>query len=246
MFISVIVCMELVAQIAYRLTGRKRERQLQVRLQDAEKKVLLAAEAAQQREIAVAQRLAAQRSDLLVERTVFAQCWVTARLVRHEADARLAALEEQLIVSKSDRDILRTNNDALEARAVDLERSCASSRNEAAVAMVQLSEVKGRLSHLTGRVENENKLRIEAEQREILARNEAEQQENLARERIESFERRLECVVCMDSKVDCVLLPCGHLVLCLVCAEHVFGLSGPCPMCRRRISAIHRTYFNFN
>jgi hypothetical protein len=50
------------------------------------------------------------------------------------------------------------------------------------------------------------------------------------------------CVVCMDRQRQIVLLPCGHLVLCQVCSEALFGKDGKnsaaktCPICRGYVS----------
>ena len=49
------------------------------------------------------------------------------------------------------------------------------------------------------------------------------------------------CVVCFDSKVDCVLLECGHAVVCLACSG---GLKGECPMCRRPITRIVKLFYS--
>ncbi|GBG24158.1 DNA repair protein RAD16 [Hondaea fermentalgiana] len=46
------------------------------------------------------------------------------------------------------------------------------------------------------------------------------------------------CVVCMDRQRDALLLPCGHIYLCMQCAR---GLDNRvCPMCRTSISRITR------
>ena len=49
------------------------------------------------------------------------------------------------------------------------------------------------------------------------------------------------CCVCMDSPRGVVLIPCGHLVLCLRCAEN--GKITECPMCRQKIEKRQRVFF---
>jgi hypothetical protein len=44
------------------------------------------------------------------------------------------------------------------------------------------------------------------------------------------------CKICMERKVDVILLECGHLVACSNCAE---GLDD-CPLCRKPILRIKR------
>jgi RING finger protein 26 len=41
------------------------------------------------------------------------------------------------------------------------------------------------------------------------------------------------CVVCQENEKSVVLLPCRHLCLCAVCAEH--DLLTMCPLCREAI-----------
>lgn len=38
------------------------------------------------------------------------------------------------------------------------------------------------------------------------------------------------CSVCMESKIDSVMIPCGHACSCMACAEEVMGNG--CPVCR--------------
>eukprot|EP00826_Nyctotherus_ovalis_P005975 TRINITY_DN1136_c0_g1_i3.p1 TRINITY_DN1136_c0_g1~~TRINITY_DN1136_c0_g1_i3.p1 ORF type:complete len:256 (+),score=60.73 TRINITY_DN1136_c0_g1_i3:57-824(+) len=47
------------------------------------------------------------------------------------------------------------------------------------------------------------------------------------------------CVVCMANPADCFLLPCRHLILCVVCIGKVISefkpRDNPCPLCRTNI-----------
>lgn len=55
-----------------------------------------------------------------------------------------------------------------------------------------------------------------------------------------SSERRDEdlCKICYDHDIDVVLYPCGHFVLCRMCAQKV----SDCPVCRFVITDVIRTY----
>lgn len=46
---------------------------------------------------------------------------------------------------------------------------------------------------------------------------------------------KLACRVCMDSQIDVLLLPCGHLCTCLECSNEL----RTCPVCRTKITARH-------
>jgi len=50
------------------------------------------------------------------------------------------------------------------------------------------------------------------------------------------------CVVCMDKDVNAILIPCGHLGLCIECAKEIDSNSGFCPICRQKIESFMRVY----
>jgi len=75
-------------------------------------------------------------------------------------------------------------------------------------------------------------------------------QKYLARKKREALIREMEsmrdangdstesCVVCLDNPRGTVLIPCGHVCVCLLCSEQV----DTCPVCRQEIEQIVRTY----
>ena len=64
----------------------------------------------------------------------------------------------------------------------------------------------------------------------------------------EEATRGLECCACMDSTVNAVLHPCGHLCLCVGCATHMqndalrSGRSMRCPLCRIEVKCATRAF----
>ena len=46
------------------------------------------------------------------------------------------------------------------------------------------------------------------------------------------------CKICMDNEVEVVLLPCGHSVSCVNCADKLKN----CPVCRKFIKRIVGTF----
>jgi len=51
-----------------------------------------------------------------------------------------------------------------------------------------------------------------------------------------------ECVVCMDSIRDSLLVPCHHLCVCSTCADTLKEDQGICPVCRQNIIGVIRVY----
>ena len=49
---------------------------------------------------------------------------------------------------------------------------------------------------------------------------------------------RTLCKICLDREVAVTFLPCGHLVCCSQCAQHI----EQCPVCRQVVRASIRTY----
>ncbi|XP_029189601.2 tumor susceptibility gene 101 protein-like [Acropora millepora] len=50
------------------------------------------------------------------------------------------------------------------------------------------------------------------------------------------------CIVCMELRKDSVLIPCGHLGICFKCANRCKETSKTCPVCREKITEVHRVY----
>lgn len=58
---------------------------------------------------------------------------------------------------------------------------------------------------------------------------------------------RTECVVCMAATVSTVLVPCGHLCLCVACATAMQKSTKEskvvqCPLCRVTVDKMHRVF----
>lgn len=55
---------------------------------------------------------------------------------------------------------------------------------------------------------------------------------------LEKYENATLCRVCMDAKLGVAFFPCGHVVCCVDCADHVEY----CPLCRSEISEPRQVY----
>ena len=54
-----------------------------------------------------------------------------------------------------------------------------------------------------------------------------------------------ECLVCLNACVNAVLVPCGHLCMCVACANTLqtnTKSAFSCPLCRMQVANIHRVY----
>lgn len=51
------------------------------------------------------------------------------------------------------------------------------------------------------------------------------------------------CIVCFDGPIETVCVPCGHVALCLECAEVCQESDArSCPVCRQNIEQIVRMF----
>lgn len=46
------------------------------------------------------------------------------------------------------------------------------------------------------------------------------------------------CVICLEQEYNAVFVPCGHMCCCTACSSHLTN----CPLCRRRIDQVVRTF----
>ena len=53
-----------------------------------------------------------------------------------------------------------------------------------------------------------------------------------------------QCKICLDKKIDCVYVPCGHAVSCLECAGEYRNTTRKCPFCRAVSTSIIRLYYD--
>ncbi|KAI5680334.1 hypothetical protein M9H77_01561 [Catharanthus roseus] len=46
------------------------------------------------------------------------------------------------------------------------------------------------------------------------------------------------CVICLEQEYNSVFVPCGHMCCCMACSSHLTN----CPLCRRRIDQVVKTF----
>jgi len=51
-----------------------------------------------------------------------------------------------------------------------------------------------------------------------------------------------ECIVCFNPPKTHVLVPCGHLCVCVACAEHIVKGSRECPQCRSLVTHTYKVF----
>jgi hypothetical protein len=62
--------------------------------------------------------------------------------------------------------------------------------------------------------------------------NESKEELRKVRDKLEFFGKGITCVVCLVNKVQILIVPCGHVVVCSECS---LKLSRECPFCRTKI-----------
>ena len=56
-------------------------------------------------------------------------------------------------------------------------------------------------------------------------------------------EQESQCVVCMNNPREVAFIPCGHIVYCQACGQHIHGTQpNRCPTCRVPIQNLLRVY----
>ncbi|ETV95316.1 hypothetical protein H310_11213 [Aphanomyces invadans] len=60
----------------------------------------------------------------------------------------------------------------------------------------------------------------------------------------ESSTAVVECVICCDAPQTAVCVPCGHNVLCMMCAYAIASSTSQCPVCRQYVREVIQVYRN--
>ncbi len=50
------------------------------------------------------------------------------------------------------------------------------------------------------------------------------------------------CKICMENKIKCVIIPCGHTATCIECSNTLKKKDSLCPICRGKIDSIYKTF----
>ena len=60
------------------------------------------------------------------------------------------------------------------------------------------------------------------------------------KQRLDNIHQAFLCKICMDAKIDTVLIPCGHWVCCSDCGSNI----DKCPLCRNNITLQQKVYMD--
>ena len=47
-----------------------------------------------------------------------------------------------------------------------------------------------------------------------------------------------QCVICLVKPRECLLIPCGHVIVCGECVEGI--VNSPCPYCKVKVTGFHK------
>eukprot|EP00111_Clytia_hemisphaerica_P016180 TCONS_00047889-protein len=86
--------------------------------------------------------------------------------------------------------------------------------------------------------ETETHVVIETQQKEKLVQDKPKEEDD----EILGDDIPNECVLCNDARINCVLVPCGHMWLCYQCGMTVLKADNGCPACRKPIMKVMRVY----
>ena len=54
---------------------------------------------------------------------------------------------------------------------------------------------------------------------------------------------KLLCIICMDEQIECLFVPCMHIISCSSCGPHYRKKS--CPMCFEPIEEVEKVFISF-
>jgi hypothetical protein len=112
--------------------------------------------------------------------------------------------------------------------------------NDGAEALLQLCRSGGNIANAAAREATKRVLQalcLETEEQVQAGDGSQTARGNRERERARSSgdDEPVECCVCLDKDKSHALLPCGHLCVCVDCADQLAAGNSPCPVCRRPI-----------
>ena len=65
---------------------------------------------------------------------------------------------------------------------------------------------------------------------------------NKVSRRSRSPSNRNQCIVCEDRRIGVLCQPCGHLVLCSICGDHIRTRNNRCPTCRIELKCLQPVF----
>jgi RNA-binding protein MEX3 len=57
-----------------------------------------------------------------------------------------------------------------------------------------------------------------------------------------SKDKKKECVICCESEVVAALVPCGHNLFCMECADKIREENSACPVCQKQVIQVLRIF----
>ena len=70
--------------------------------------------------------------------------------------------------------------------------------------------------------------------------NQPQKEERNDEDKPAKVESQAECVVCLDAKQECAIVPCGHVCICSECKDAL--ADNRCPICRQPVASFLRVY----
>ena len=128
-----------------------------------------------------------------------------------------------VILVRLEEEVAETRHELVETRQEVAERT-----QEVAETRHQMERTSQEYQQALQQAREENKMLRRLLQREIQRVGKLEQNSD---QELQRQARRAKCKVCLDEEVQISFLPCGHLVTCEGCANHLHQ----CPTCRKNI-----------
>ncbi|EDO32413.1 predicted protein, partial [Nematostella vectensis] len=55
-------------------------------------------------------------------------------------------------------------------------------------------------------------------------------------------DKKKDCVVCYENEIVAALVPCGHNLFCMECADRIRDEHSVCPVCQKHVTQVLRIF----
>jgi len=130
------------------------------------------------------------------------------------------------------------SNVSAQAQAASLLNKISNSFAQGLISAADETRLKQQLATSNNLPQIEKQLAFLLGQKQDTPETKGELPPRISKAQSSGSERVRNCKICFEADINTVLLPCGHMVSCLVCSRKIRD----CPICRKKIAQIQQVY----